>query len=77
MTLLNAFGNMLMFHGLLQIPHVDGVYWTLEVELLFYAGMLALFATGRLRVGVLTRPPGGWFAADADVVAAAEGAATT
>jgi len=48
-TLLNAFGNMLMLHGLLQVPHVDGVYWTLEVELLFYAGMLALFSAGRLR----------------------------
>lgn len=37
-----ALGNLLMVHGFLRIPHVDGVYWTLEVELLFYAGMLAL-----------------------------------
>lgn len=39
-----ALGNSIMVHGLLRIPHVDGVYWTLEVELLFYAGMFTLFA---------------------------------
>lgn len=38
-----ALANMLMFHGLLRVPHVDGVYWTLEVELIFYCGMLFLF----------------------------------
>lgn len=38
-----ALGNMLMLHGLFRIPHVDGVYWTLEVELLFYCGMLLLY----------------------------------
>jgi peptidoglycan/LPS O-acetylase OafA/YrhL len=40
--------NMLMFHGLLGVPHVDGVYWTLEVELLFYAMMLFAFRVGAL-----------------------------
>lgn len=48
-TLPQALANMLMFHGILRVPHVDGVYWTLEVELLFYLGMLALFVGGRLR----------------------------
>ena len=44
-----AFGNLVMIHGLLfRIPHVDGVYWTLEVELLFYCGMLGLFCLRRL-----------------------------
>lgn len=38
-----AFGNLIMIHGLFRIPHVDGVYWTLEIELLFYTGMLCLF----------------------------------
>ena len=43
-----ALANGLMFHGLLRVPHVDGVYWTLEVELLFYTGMLALFMLRQL-----------------------------
>jgi amidase len=32
-------------------------------------------APGRLRIGLLTRPPGGWFATHPEAVAAAEGAA--
>ncbi|HMC14225.1 MAG TPA: acyltransferase, partial [Albitalea sp.] len=45
----SALGNMLMLHGLLlRVPHVDGVYWTLEVELLFYCGMLLLYRLNRL-----------------------------
>ena len=40
--------NVLMFHSLLRVPHVDGVYWTLEVELLFYAMMLLAFRVGAL-----------------------------
>ncbi|WP_300449996.1 acyltransferase [Accumulibacter sp.] len=43
-----AVGNLIMIHGLFRVPHVDGVYWTLEVELLFYCGMLALFRLRRL-----------------------------
>ena len=43
-----AAGNLLMLHNLFGVPHVDGVYWTLEVELLFYAGMFALYRSGRL-----------------------------
>lgn len=43
-----AFANMLMLHGLLGVPHVDGVYWTLEVELLFYCGMFLLCSLHRL-----------------------------
>lgn len=42
-----AMGNLLMLHGLFKVPHVDGVYWTLEVELLFYFGMFLLY---RLRL---------------------------
>ena len=37
-----------MVHGLFYVPHVDGVYWTLEVELLFYTGMFLLFMRGQL-----------------------------
>lgn len=43
-----AVGNLLMIHSFFGVPHVDGVYWTLEVELLFYAGMFALFRAGGL-----------------------------
>lgn len=45
---LQAVQNLAMIHSLFRVPHVDGVYWTLEVELLFYAGMLGLFMLGRL-----------------------------
>lgn len=42
--LASAVGNIIMIHGLLfRIPSVDGVYWTLEVELLFYCGMFLLY----------------------------------
>ncbi len=40
--------NLFMIHGLVKIPHVDSVYWTLEIELLFYAWALLLYLLGRL-----------------------------
>ncbi|MBI3368173.1 MAG: acyltransferase [Burkholderiales bacterium] len=43
-----AAANLAMLHNLAGVPHVDGVYWTLEVELLFYIGMFALYRCGRL-----------------------------
>ncbi len=38
-----AIANMLMLHSFFGAPNVDGVYWTLEVELLFYFAMFALY----------------------------------
>ncbi len=38
--------NLTMAQEFLKVPSVDGVYWTLEIELLFYALALALFTTG-------------------------------
>jgi len=38
------FGNFLMFHSYFHIPNVDGVYWTLSVELTFYLWMLIFFS---------------------------------
>lgn len=38
-----ALANTLMIHNIFGVPHVDGVYWTLEVEMLFYVGMFTLF----------------------------------
>jgi peptidoglycan/LPS O-acetylase OafA/YrhL len=40
--------NLLMFHGSFGVPHVDAVYWTLEVELLFYAIAFSIFLLRRL-----------------------------
>lgn len=45
-TPLEALANTVMLHGLAGVRHVDGVYWTLEVELLFYGLMLCTFAAG-------------------------------
>ena len=35
--------NLLMFQEYLYIPHVDGVYWTLTVEITFYFWMFILY----------------------------------
>jgi peptidoglycan/LPS O-acetylase OafA/YrhL len=52
-----ALANGLMFHNLLGVPHVDGVFWTLEVELLFYWAMFLIW----LAVGF--QAPQRWIAA--------------
>jgi peptidoglycan/LPS O-acetylase OafA/YrhL len=44
-----AFANLLMFHEMFGFKSVDGVYWTLQVELLFYAIMLILLTAGLLK----------------------------
>jgi peptidoglycan/LPS O-acetylase OafA/YrhL len=44
--------NLSMVPGLLGVRPVDPVYWTLQIELCFYAIMLLLFATGHLRNAV-------------------------
>ncbi len=41
--------NLTMLHGLFNVPSVDNVYWTLQVELLFYAGALLLFQLNALQ----------------------------
>ncbi|WP_165794746.1 acyltransferase family protein [Kinneretia aquatilis] len=43
-----AAANVVMLHGFAHIPHVDGVYWTLEVEMLFYIAMFTLYRVGQL-----------------------------
>jgi peptidoglycan/LPS O-acetylase OafA/YrhL len=40
-----ALVNLTMFQEFLRVPHVDGVYWTLTVELSFYMLMLLLLST--------------------------------
>jgi peptidoglycan/LPS O-acetylase OafA/YrhL len=41
--------NLIMIHGLFKVPHVDGVYWTLEIELIFYGLSLMMFMFGQLQ----------------------------
>lgn len=42
-SLNNALLNGVMIHRFWRIPDVDGVYWTLHVEFIFYVLMLGLF----------------------------------
>lgn len=49
--------NLTLLQSLVDVGHVDGVYWTLWVELRFYALMVLLAAVGVTRRRVL------WFAA--------------
>lgn len=44
-----ALVNLTMLQKWLRVSSVDGVYWTLTVEMCFYVLMLILFATGQLR----------------------------
>src|SRR4051812_22670522 len=44
----SALLNLTMLPELLGAPWVDGVYWTLQVELAFYAIMAAFWAIGQL-----------------------------
>jgi peptidoglycan/LPS O-acetylase OafA/YrhL len=43
-----ALCNLTMLQEMAGVPHVDGVYWSLQVELLFYAWMFGLFFLKRL-----------------------------
>lgn len=48
-TLPQAIANMTMLQTWLNVPDIDVSYWTLGVELKFYAVMLGLFILGLLR----------------------------
>lgn len=41
--------NFVMFHEYFDIKHVDGVYWTLTIELSFYFWILTLFCFGQIK----------------------------
>lgn len=41
--------NLTMVQGLFHVPHVDWSYWTLQVELFFYANMLLIYMLGGIR----------------------------
>lgn len=59
-TLGQALVNATMIQGLLKVPHVDGAYWSLQAELIFYANMLLLYRLGAFRKPALTVV--GWLA---------------
>jgi peptidoglycan/LPS O-acetylase OafA/YrhL len=44
-----ALVNLTMLHELLHVPDVDAVYWSLQVELIFYCWMFLAYLTGTLR----------------------------
>jgi peptidoglycan/LPS O-acetylase OafA/YrhL len=48
-SLSSAVKNLLMFHGYLGIPSVDGAYWTLKVELTFYFWIFAIYIINQLK----------------------------
>jgi peptidoglycan/LPS O-acetylase OafA/YrhL len=48
-TTFQLIANLTMAPGLLRQDYISGVYWTLFVELLFYAMVVALFAVRLLR----------------------------
>ncbi|MBW9261404.1 MAG: acyltransferase [Candidatus Thiodiazotropha sp. (ex. Lucinisca nassula)] len=47
-SLESALINLFMFHEYFGISHVDGVYWTLTVELTFYFWMFTVYIFGLL-----------------------------
>lgn len=47
-SLNDALANTIMFHEYLGIPHVDGVYWTLTVELTFYFWIFLIYLSSNL-----------------------------
>lgn len=48
-----ALWNVTMLHDLLGAPSIDPVYWSLQVELIFYFWMFLAYRTGALRhIGV-------------------------
>lgn len=57
-SLLDLLGNLTMFQYYLNIKDIDGPYWTMIVEMLFYLLIALFFATKKLNVfipfGVIT-----------------------
>jgi len=45
----DALINLTMFQQFLNVPHIDGNYWTLQIELSFYIVMFALWKTKLLK----------------------------
>jgi peptidoglycan/LPS O-acetylase OafA/YrhL len=46
---LTLVANFFMFHEYFGFPHVDGVYWTLSIELAFYFWMVTIYSLGQTK----------------------------
>ncbi|TWT38057.1 Acyltransferase family protein [Posidoniimonas corsicana] len=71
-SLRDAALNLSMVQSILGAEHVDGAYWSLQAEVIFYANMLLLFS-----LGVFRRPLAavlGWVAASAVALLVLHGA---
>lgn len=66
-SFLSALVNLTMLEGYFGIPYVDGVYWTLTVELAFYATIALLARAGALADDRLFITLLAWLAAAAAV----------
>ena len=43
LSIVQYLGNLTMFQYYLKIPDIDGPYWTMIIEMIFYIGILILF----------------------------------
>lgn len=48
-SLYDAIMNLFMFHQYFGVKHIDGVYWTLTIELTFYFWIFSFFVAGILK----------------------------
>ena len=48
-SIFTTLANFTMIQGIFEIPDVDGVYWTLLYELIFYVLMFCFFKWGNLK----------------------------
>ena len=67
-TFVQALINLTMFQEMLHVPDVDVVYWSLQVELIFYCWMFTAYCTGmlahmRVVLCLALLPPLAYFAA--------------
>ncbi|MDJ1468836.1 acyltransferase family protein [Xanthocytophaga flava] len=48
-SMVRYLGNMTMFQYYLRMPNLDGPYWTMIIEMVFYLTILLLFVTKQLK----------------------------
>ncbi len=70
-----VFGNIVMLYSFFNVEPLQGLYWTLEVELIFYFLCLSLFLCGWLHkplvlffIGIILMAVSQWILKRADIV---------